>query len=1376
MRAHRAILVVGLPFLLSVEAIAQVPAEPPPARSMPNILVIVADDIGVDILSVYDEGYEKACNSYLLENHDQCYGSDDCPFGQACVPNYPPTPTIDSLAANGILFRNAWSCPTCSPTRATIQTGRYGFRTGVLFAGGPGGIGGGDPNLPGYEITIPEAFALAGSQYADVALGKWHLGGGVTGPNDQGYSDFYGTEENFWLVTSSSFFVWPRIVNGVQATCYNYATSQNVDDALAWIGKQSGPWFMYLAFNAAHIPVHAPPDDLHSYHGVDRPDLPWVMDLPPLHSRNCPLAAGTRDYRYCYLADVEAMDREMGRLRAGLTPQQLDNTIIIFVGDNGTSGKFTPGCDVIAPPFDPWHGKGRLYEGGINVPLIICGARVQNAGRESTALVNTTDLFATILNLAGVDPEEVITDRPIDSVSLMPIIEDSASGSLRDYVYSEQYLEILQVPVGYEQSIRNVAGYKLIHRPYKLVNRYELYYLPGDPWEDYDLYNDLLPDLTWEQQVNFDDLKAQLEELVTTSPPDGQSCQPVAGALEWPVDPEAEGYRVQLGTEYGTGTEHDVDDAHFDYYGLDTDMTYWWRVRPEYGFGIYGPYSRCYSFITAPDALPPPMLLLPANGASDQHSVGILDWSDVPGALGYRVQIGMAYGTGPEYDVTGSQYAYSELEADETHFWRVKTKDACDQYGDYSACFSFDVAPEPDINCEDLDGHYFGWTEPDNCGSVQTWEIVNEGGAPLQGQVVKSGGDCGHFTVTQGLGEFGPLAPGESSPVEVEFCPTSVGRKACVLQITSNDPYEDPCEVLLTGDCGIGLWGDCTDGDVTLDPSDPYVCDPELSEPDACVLMREMQFCNLFVPAGIKLDTHAYTVRVCETLVNYGEITDSWSGGPGGAGGAGGVGRNGKGAPNDPTGCDREHSYCTGGGNGVDGDAPLVWQPEGKGHGGRGGGGGGGGGAGWHGLTINDADGGNGGTGGMGGKGGGYVKVYARRLDNHNRIHADGHPGGDGADAPPGDEGDEDNPHGYEECGAEYWPFIYLILLRDVAGGGGGGGGGGQGGHGGTLEVRYAELLHGGSMTWAGGPGGPGGDGGSGGGCCIRNSITGGCSDGCDGGIGTGGDDGLGGSGGHGCNSGGEGSCGECGEAGATGTGGPIGTLGRGVISEEPECQTAGDCDDGLYCNGVEQCAGGQCMPGIPPTCGDGLDCTTDWCSDVSRGCQHDVKSGHCLIDGSCHVAGTVNPANECEECNPLLSTLAWSPRSAGVQCGDWESSLCDEPDTCDGAGHCQPNHLPDGSPCDDGLFCSGTETCVSGECQPGEPPIPEPGDISGDGSIDLEDHAALIEALAGPGLLPTVSVPDCLEWYLVAYDLDEDGDVDLADFAFFQQLFTGTP
>ncbi|HNQ24405.1 MAG TPA: sulfatase-like hydrolase/transferase [Phycisphaerae bacterium] len=1361
MQKQKAMLTMGLSLLFSIEAVAQLPAARHPDPPPPNILVIVADDVGVDTLSVYNEGYEKVCDALWLPNQTECQSSADCPWGQTCVPNYPPTPTIDSLAANGILFRNAWSCPTCSPTRATIQTGRYGFRTGVFFASAaalPELFG--ENELPGWEVTIPEALALAGSPYATAAIGKWHLGGGNTGPNDQGYSHFAGTMEFFDCFTNynSSYYCWPRILNGVEETCYNYATTQNVDDAVAWIDDQTGPWLLYLAFNAAHMPYHAPPDGLHSYHGGEYPDLPWTPDRPPLYSHNCIFSReGTRDFRYCYLADVEAMDSEIGRLRAWLEEQQqLANTTIIFVGDNGTSG--WPIFNVTAPPFNPWHAKATMFEGGINVPLIISGARVQHPHRESPALVNTTDLFATVLNLAGVDPNAVITDRAIDSVSLMPIIEDSTSGSLRDYVYSESYFEFVDLVRKYEHAMRNAAGYKLIHRPGLLPNRYALFYLVDDPFEQNDLYYDQQPNLTPVQQGNFDALKAQMESLVTSvSPPDGESCQPTSGTLEWPLDLQAVGYRVQIGTECGTGAEVEVTESHCSYSGLQRDTSYFWRVRPKYPLGIYGPYSRCYSFSTAPDPLPPPTLLIPVEGATHQRPWGTLDWSDVPGALGYRVQIGTSCGAGPESAVTGSQYAYSALVPGVTYYWRVQTKDLCDHYGDWSGCSHFATAVGPVINCEELSAHYFGWVAVGQYGCEYTWQITNFGDQTLNVTVEFSPPGCSEFVFTHGAGSYA-LTPGQSRTVGVQFHPSSSGRKECALHITSNDPVMSPCDVPITGDGGTDPkpWGGGCDGDVVISADR--------------TLTRDMEYRNLTVLPGRRLNTHGYTVRVLELLDNSGTITDDYTGGAGGAGGAGGKGANPKGYPSDLTGCGRVYQNCTNGGNGGLGHAPAIYQGVFVGYGGDGGGGGGGGGGGWHNISVDDADGGNGAAGGAGGKGGGYVKVYAHDLNNRTgtniSINANGYAGSAGATAPEGDEGDPNKYPGYEQCGAENfrsWGF------REVSGGGGGGGAGGNGGNGGTVVVRYARLINQGSITAHGGAGGSGGGGGTYGGPCRWRALSGGCSDGCPGGTSS-----TGGHGGHGCYSGGDSGCGSPGQNGGAGLSGSVGIEAVPDLLRIIDCGAAPDCDDGFYCNGEEQCVAGLCVAGAAPNCDDGLECTDDWCSDASGACRHDVKPGRCLVGGSCHEAGTVNPANDCEACNPLLSTSAWSPRPAGVHCGDWDSSPCDHPDTCDGAGGCLPNHLADGLPCDDGLFCNGTETCVSGYCQPGEPLIPGIGDIDGDGHADLEDFATLRGLLSGPGLLPTVPVPACLEWYLIAFDLDADGDVDLADFAVFQRVFTG--
>ncbi len=313
------------------------------------------------------------------------------------------------------------------------------------------------------------------------------------------------------------------------------------------------------------------------------------------------------------------------------------------------------------------------------------------------------------------------------------------------------------------------------------------------------------------------------------------------------------------------------------------------------------------------------------------------------------------------------------------------------------------------------------------------------------------------------------------------------------------------------------LYGDGSDGDLTVYPGVTHELEPE------------KKYRNVTVRGGATLDTQGNVLLVCGTLTVLpgGVITDHQSGGDGGDGGDGGLGGNpDDGTPgcngSDPTGCGRVCDDCTDGEDGSPGNPPSVPQPDDNGWGGCGGGGGGGGGGAFHDwpTPARDADGGNGGGAGKGGKGGGYILIYAYRLDNQWVIHADGHEAPDneeedGAqDAPPGDSTD---PMGYENCGAEYYEW----LTGDLAGGGAGGGGGGRGGSGGTVEIYYAELVNEGDIHALGGGGGTGGTGGSDGGYCTHgNAGDNGYQNGCLGGDGCGpvsycGDGGAGGRGEH---------------------------------------------------------------------------------------------------------------------------------------------------------------------------------------------------------------------------------------------------------------------
>ncbi|MEX1025652.1 MAG: sulfatase-like hydrolase/transferase [Planctomycetota bacterium] len=355
-----------------------------PGPLPPNVLVILIDDIGVDSVATYGRS-----------------------------PDAPPTPTMDALASTGVLFRNAWSSPNCSPTRATLQTGRYGFRTGIgaiiTYTFGTG------PALPLSEVTIPEVLDL-GTQnaYAHGAFGKWHLGsldvGGPLAPNMAGYAHFAGTLTN--LNGGDNFFQWTKVTDGVEERSTTYATTDTVDSTLAFIASVSEPWMCSVNFHSGHFPLHEPPAHLHT------------QDLTG--------ASVSTNPRAYFKAMVEALDTEIGRLLGTLDPAVAANTLIFLIGDNGTE------APVAAPPpyFSP-GSKGSLYEGGINVPFIVSGPGVAWQG-ESLEFVHTVDVLPTIAGAAGLDLGALYPGLPIDGVDLGPHLADPAQ-TTREIAFVERF-------------------------------------------------------------------------------------------------------------------------------------------------------------------------------------------------------------------------------------------------------------------------------------------------------------------------------------------------------------------------------------------------------------------------------------------------------------------------------------------------------------------------------------------------------------------------------------------------------------------------------------------------------------------------------------------------------------------------------------------------------------------------------------------------------------------------------------------------------------------------------------------------------------------------------------------------------------------------
>ncbi len=410
------------------------------AASGNNILLIILDDWGAD--------------SHHLYNDDPSA-------------TFAPTPNIDRLASQGVLFGQAYTYATCSPTRATMLTGRYGHRTGILSPGGA--------KLDRDETTIPEILKARNAGYADASFGKWHLGGHpARGPvNRGGWSYFAGSSDN---LVDGSYYNWKKVKGGVVTTNHTvYATTDNVNDTIEWISGQTEPWFVWLAFNAPHSPYDLPPTNLHSYGEFE--------------------VEGNE--RRCFEAMVEAVDTETGRL-LDFVGTNLTDTTVILMGDNGTSG------GVIQPPHPKHRGKGTLYQGGIKVPLIIAGANVANPGRRSDELVHSADLFATILELAGVDLDAAMTmGVGEDSRSLLPILADQSFNPPENPIM----LESDAIPGGR-------LGRAVLNESYKLIRIVgegdEFYNYQNDPLEKTNLLDRVL---STEEQAAYDLLSEQAASM-----------------------------------------------------------------------------------------------------------------------------------------------------------------------------------------------------------------------------------------------------------------------------------------------------------------------------------------------------------------------------------------------------------------------------------------------------------------------------------------------------------------------------------------------------------------------------------------------------------------------------------------------------------------------------------------------------------------------------------------------------------------------------------------------------------------------------------------------------------------------------------------------
>jgi len=343
-----------------------------------NFLVIVADDISQREFAAYADAW----------------GADESI----------PTPHIDELARTGLTFRYMHANPVCSSTRATLMTGQYGFRTGI----GKGVKEGDRYDLPKGITTLPGILRAAG--YRCGAIGKWHLSSsGVNAPREHGFHDYVAGSLHGGV---DSYTDWDRIDNGVETREQRYATQAQAHAAASWIEAQGDrPWFAYLAFNTPHKPFHWPPQQA----------------LPKSYrERGAAPRAGEAQDRAQFVAAIVAMDHAIGQL---LERVDLETTTVVFLADNGTP------TEAAHPDQDPAKLKATLFREGVEIPFFVAGRGVESRGGECAALANTTDLVATLVELAGAElPPEVR-----DSVSLVPYLQTHDRPSLRPWVYFERF-------------------------------------------------------------------------------------------------------------------------------------------------------------------------------------------------------------------------------------------------------------------------------------------------------------------------------------------------------------------------------------------------------------------------------------------------------------------------------------------------------------------------------------------------------------------------------------------------------------------------------------------------------------------------------------------------------------------------------------------------------------------------------------------------------------------------------------------------------------------------------------------------------------------------------------------------------------------------
>ena len=377
----------------------------------PNIILILLDDMGWRDLG--------------------CYGSD-----------FYESPAIDRLAAQGMRFTDAYAAsPVCSPSRASLLTGKYPARVGVTHYIGAGEEHGKLRSAPYVDHLPLEEYSLAkalrDNGYATWNVGKWHLG------NQPYYPENHGFDVNIGGCHYSHpyygyFSPW-KIENLPEGQDGDYLTDRLTDEAIGLIRKRDPekPFFLMLSHYAVHIPIQAKQEDIAYFEGKARRlgrtaenSVIECEEFPAAHLKGKHVRRRVVQSDPTYAAMILDLDRNTQRLLDTMTAEGLDeNTVVIFTSDNGglATSEGSPTCN--APLAE---GKGWMYEGGLRVPLIVRYPGHIQPRATCDVPVMLPDLYPTLLETAGL---ELLPKQHVDGRSFASLLREPKGELIHDCIF-----------------------------------------------------------------------------------------------------------------------------------------------------------------------------------------------------------------------------------------------------------------------------------------------------------------------------------------------------------------------------------------------------------------------------------------------------------------------------------------------------------------------------------------------------------------------------------------------------------------------------------------------------------------------------------------------------------------------------------------------------------------------------------------------------------------------------------------------------------------------------------------------------------------------------------------------------------------------------